>query len=83
MGFKEVYDFVESKVEWIVHGLPLEGKGPHYPLAGEVVSTNVISVLPNVSARETLERMRAEEHKFAIVVNKDNVILGRVSNQES
>ncbi len=78
MGFKEVYDFVESKVEWIVHGLPLEGKGPHYPLAGEAVNADVLSVLPNVSANEVLDRMREEDHDFAVVVNEYNVILGRV-----
>lgn len=78
MGFKEVYDFVESKVEWIVHGLPLEGKGPHYPLAGEVVSNDVLGVLPNVSAREVLDQMKEEGRDFTVVVNDENVILGRV-----
>ncbi|MDP9069495.1 MAG: CBS domain-containing protein [Actinomycetota bacterium] len=78
MGFKEVYDFVESKVEWIVNGLPLEGTGPHYPLAGEVVNRGAVALPPTASARDAVELMEARGQSYAVVVNDAGIILGRV-----
>jgi rhodanese-related sulfurtransferase len=42
LGFQDVYDFVAGKAEWIAHRLPLEGKGPHYPLVGEAARRDVV-----------------------------------------
>ncbi len=36
LGFEHVYDYTEGKLDWIAHGLPVEGEGPHYAVAGEV-----------------------------------------------
>jgi rhodanese-related sulfurtransferase len=42
LGFKDVYDFVSGKAEWISRGLPVEGTGPHYPLAGEAARRDIV-----------------------------------------
>jgi hypothetical protein len=42
MGFSDVSDFVDGKLEWISHGLPLEGTGPHFAVAGEVADRDAV-----------------------------------------
>ena len=42
LGFTNVYDYTEGKLDWIAHGLPTEGKGPHYAVAGEVVDRDAV-----------------------------------------
>lgn len=39
MGFSDVYDFVDGKIEWLGHGLPTEGKGPHHAVVGDVANS--------------------------------------------
>src|SRR6266571_4150001 len=42
MGFGDVSDFVDGKIEWISHGLPLEGTGPHFAVAGEIADRDAV-----------------------------------------
>ena len=79
MGFTEVYDFVDGKIEWMVHGLPVEGKGPHFAMAGEVASkdgvhTCVLGSIVKDSAKEMEER----GDSFCLVLNDEGIVLGRL-----
>ena len=79
MGFDEVYDFVDGKIDWIVNGLPVEGKGPHFALAGEVASTDGVYTCGLGSmVRESAREMRARGDSFCLVVNEEGIVLGRL-----
>ena len=77
-GFRDVYDFVPGKVAWLAAGLPVDGLGPHYAVAGEVVDSDVPTCRIDhevADARIQMERLRAP---YCVVVNDRGIILGRV-----
>ena len=78
MGFTRVYDFVGGKVEWIVGGLPVEGTGPHYFLAGEIVETNRPTCRPEDAVSEAFRLMDEAGATFCLVTNAEGVLLGRI-----
>ena len=42
MEFGDVSDFVDGKIEWISYGLPMEGSGPHFAVAGEIADREAV-----------------------------------------
>ncbi|MEV1082879.1 rhodanese-like domain-containing protein [Streptomyces sp. NPDC050211] len=41
LGFRQVYDYVPGKADWLAAGLPREGQEAATPLAGDVADANV------------------------------------------
>lgn len=79
MGFTEVYDFVEGKMDWIAHGLPTEGKGPHFPLAGEVADRGaVLACRVGDHVGDVAHQLDTVAHDYCVVLNDENVVLGRM-----
>ncbi len=77
-GFREVYDFVPGKVAWLAAGLPTEGTGPHYAVAGEVASPEVPTCSFDSRTAAARERMERAGSSYCVVVNDAGIILGRV-----
>lgn len=79
MGFTDVYDFVGGKAEWIANGLPTEGDGPHYPLAGEVARRDVVLECP-IGAKVSDSFATKEEggQTYCVVVNEHDILMGRL-----
>ena len=78
LGFERVYDFAGGKVEWILSGLPLEGRGPHFPLAGEAVRLDLTVCKRGERAGDIADRMEGEDRDFCVVVNDEGILLGRL-----
>lgn len=79
MGFTEVYDFVEGKIEWMANGLPVEGKGPHFAMAGEVATQDgVHTCLPGSIVRESAREMEERGESSCLVLNDEGIVLGRL-----
>jgi len=78
LGFTDVYDYVEGKIDWMVNGLPLEGTGPHYPLAAEAATEGVHTCLVGSSVGEAATSMAEGNGSFCLVVNESNILLGRL-----
>lgn len=79
MGFKEVYDFVGGKLEWIAHGLPVEGIGPHYAVAGEVADKAVLlTCRVGDQIGEIADQLTSTPHDYCVVVNEHGIVLGRM-----
>jgi hypothetical protein len=38
LGFRQVYDYVPSKIDWFANGLPREGKAAEIPSGSETLS---------------------------------------------
>lgn len=78
MGFPQVYDYVEGKLEWLAHALPVEGTGPHHAVAGDVVDEHVPTCGPEASLDEIRAVLEASEAAYCVIVNDRGVVLGRV-----
>src|ERR687891_2581319 len=79
MGFSDVHDFVGGKIEWIVHGLPTEGTGPHYAVVGEVADRDAVLTCPaGTAVEETAGQLESIPHDYCVVVNERDIVLGRM-----
>jgi CBS domain-containing protein len=76
LGFREVYDYVAGKQDWLASGLPMEGRLSSVATAGTVGRADV----PTASLEERLgdARRRVEGSAFdtAVVVNDRRIVLG-------
>lgn len=79
MGFTDVYDYVNGKVEWMLHGLPVEGSGPHYAMAGEVATIDDVHTCALGSTIADASRaMQQGRDTFCLVLNDEGLVLGRL-----
>lgn len=79
MGFADVYDYVNGKVEWMLHGQQVEGTGPHYAMAGEVATTERLhTCVLGSTVRESVRAMEQSGDTFCLVLNDQGVVLGRL-----
>jgi rhodanese-related sulfurtransferase len=76
LGF-EVYDYALSKVDWMAHGLPMEGTAAARPTALSFARHDVATCKLDDSASKIKQRIDASPYGFALVV-ADLVVLGRV-----
>ncbi len=76
LGF-EVYDYALSKVDWMAHGLPMEGTAATRPTAGSFACHDVATCALDDRAREIEQRIESSPYGFALVL-ADSVVLGRV-----
>jgi rhodanese-related sulfurtransferase len=76
LGF-EVYDYALSKVDWMAHGLPMEGTAAERPTAMSFARDDVATCALGERAAEVKRRIDASPYGFALVL-ADRVVLGRV-----
>jgi CBS domain-containing protein len=79
MGFSDVYDFVDGKIEWISRGLPLEGTGPHFAVAGEIADRDaVLTCRVGDRLGAVAEALDTVPHGYCVVLNDHDIVLGRM-----
>ena len=79
MGFSDVYDFVDGKIEWISHGLPVEGSGPHFAVAGEIADRDaVLACRIGDRPGEVARALETVPHDYCVVLNDHDIVLGRM-----
>lgn len=79
MGFTQVYDYAEGKLDWIAHGLPVEGKGPHYAVAGEVADREaVLACRVGDLVGVMSDKLDSVPHDYCVVLNAQDIVLGRM-----
>ena len=82
LGFGEVYDYVDGKLDWMAAGLPTEGTNAELPRAGNTARSDV----PTCGLKERLgdvrERVAAQGWDAAVVVNEEHVVLGLLRSKE-
>lgn len=83
MGFDEVYDFTEGKIDWKARGLPTEGMGPHYAVVGEVADRDAVLVC---RVGDRVDGLSAElesiPHDYCVVLNDRDIVLGRIRTKD-
>ena len=78
LGFEAVYDYVAGKVDWLAHGLPVEGAGADRPTVGRLARRDVVTCSLTEAVGEVRARVEASPHRFALVVSEGGVLLGRL-----
>src|ERR687896_2297563 len=79
LGFTQVYDYAGGKLDWIAHGLPVEGKGPHYAVAGEVADRNaVLACRVGDRIGDTSDKLESVPNDYCVVLNDQDIVLGRM-----
>jgi rhodanese-related sulfurtransferase len=76
LGF-DAYDYARSKVDWMAHGLPMEGTAATQPTALTLAREDVATCRVDDRAEDIRERIDASPYRFALVL-VDGVVLGRV-----
>jgi len=76
LGF-DAYDYALGKVDWMAHGLPMEGDLASAPSAGSFVREDLATCGLDDGAGEVRRRIHASPYGFALVLAED-VVLGRV-----
>jgi rhodanese-related sulfurtransferase len=76
LGF-DVYDYALSKVDWMAHGLPMEGAAAERPTALSFVRNGLATCELEDRAEAIRHRIDASPYGFALVL-AGRVVLGRV-----
>lgn len=76
LGF-DVYDYALSKVDWMAHGLPMEGTAAERPTALSYARHDVATCNLDDRAEEIKQRTDSSPYGFALIL-ADRVVLGRV-----
>src|SRR5713226_5450322 len=82
LGFREVYDYVAGKLDWMAAGLSTEGTNATRPRAGEVSRKDVPTARLDERLGEVRERVRAAGWDAAVVINSERVVLGLLRFKE-
>jgi CBS domain-containing protein len=79
MEFGDVSDFVDGKIEWISYGLPMEGSGPHFAVAGEIADREaVLACRIGDRLGDVARALDTVPHDYCVVLNDHDIVLGRM-----
>jgi predicted transcriptional regulator len=82
LGFKEVYDYVDGKVDWMAAGLPTEGTNAQHPRAGDMARKDVPTCALTEKLGDVKARVDAAGWNAVVVVNHERVVLGLLRSKE-
>lgn len=74
----DVYDYAPGKVDWMAHGLPIEGTDAGRPTALMLVREDVATCGLDDAAEDAAQRIDATPYGFALALSPGRVVLGRV-----
>jgi hypothetical protein len=78
IGFAKVYDYVAGKAEWGSFGLPLAGTRGSETRVGAHVRSDVTTCRLDEQLADVGTRVRAAGSDTCLVVNDEDVVLGRL-----
>jgi CBS domain-containing protein len=82
MGFSDVSDYVDGKVDWMAAGLRTEGTNVQRPRAGVVARSDSPTCRLDEKLGPVRERVRAAGWNACVVVNAERVVLGLLREKE-
>ena len=82
LGFVEVYEYVDGKLDWMAAGLPTEGTNAEQPRAGNTARSDVPTCGLNERLGDVRERVAAQGWDAVVVVNDERVVLGLLRSKE-
>jgi rhodanese-related sulfurtransferase len=78
LGFDHVHDYAAGKVDWLAHGLPVEGTQADRPTAGSLAREDAATCPLDASAGEVARSIADSPYGFALVLSPAGVLIGRV-----
>ncbi len=78
LGFTDVYDYVAGEADWLAFGLQTEGRQVNALRAGRVARRDEPSCDLTERVSDLQERVRASGWDVCVVVNAEDIVLGRV-----
>jgi CBS domain-containing protein len=78
LGFTHVHDYAAGKVDWLAHGLPVEGSQADQPTAGSLARHDVATCAIDSLAAEARGTLADSPYGFVLVLSPAGVLLGRV-----
>src|SRR6266852_5520250 len=82
LGFGDVSDYVDGKVDWMAAGLPTEGTNAQHPRAGDVARKDVPTCSLTEKLGDVKARAKAQSWDAAVVVNEERVVFGLLRSKE-
>jgi predicted transcriptional regulator len=82
LGFGEVYDYVDGKLDWMAAGLPTEGTNAMQQRAGDTARKDVPTCGLKDRLGDVRERVRVQGWDSVVVVNEERVVLGLLRSKE-
>ncbi len=82
LGFSQVYDYTDGKLDWLAAGLPTEGTNASGPRAGDIARRDVPTCVPNEGIGKVRQRVSAAEWNACVVVNDERVVFGLLRSEE-
>jgi predicted transcriptional regulator len=82
LGFGDVYEYIDGKVDWLAAGLPTEGTNAQKPRAGDIARKDVPTCGLTDKLGEVATRVRALGWDAVVVVNEQRVVLGLLRAKE-
>ncbi|MFN2588685.1 MAG: CBS domain-containing protein [Actinomycetota bacterium] len=76
LGFTDVYDYTDGKLDWLAAGLPVEGRNAHRPRAGDVARRDVPTCTVGESVDDVRERVERAGWDACVVVDEERVVFG-------
>jgi hypothetical protein len=74
----DVYDYAPGKVDWMAHGLSIEGTGTGRTTALTLLCEDVAICALDDSTEDVARRIDASPYGFALALSPGRVVLGRV-----
>ncbi len=78
LGFEHLYDYMSGKVDWMAHGLPMEGEKAADPRVIDVARRDVVTCRLDDKVADVRDRVVASPYGFAFVTTADGILLGRL-----
>ena len=82
LGFRDVSDYVDGKLDWMAAGLPTEGTDAQRPRAADVARKDAPTCQLNERLGDVSERAASGGWEAAVVVNEERVMLGLLRKKE-
>lgn len=82
LGFMNVCDYTDGKLDWMAAGLPMEGTNAERPRAADVARKDVVTCRLDERLGDVSERAAAAGWEAAVVVNDESVVLGLLRAKE-
>src|SRR5437764_10381430 len=74
----DVYDYTAGKIDWMAHGLPIQGTGASRTTALTLLRQDVATCGLDDSAEYVSRLIDASPYGFALALSRGRVVLGRV-----
>lgn len=82
LGFKDVSDYTDGKLDWMAAGLPTEGKNAQRPRAGDLARKDTPTCTMDEKLAAVRDRIAKQGGDAAVVVNEQRVVLGLLRAKE-